>query len=56
MPGRMSGRMLRSLAHVEKYDVLSHLELSVCPSTHLGRTGLDQSFFVFWIQTVLLRF
>ena len=28
-------------------DVLLHLELSVRPSTHLGRTGLDQIVCVF---------
>jgi len=28
-------------AHIEKNDFLLHLELSVCPSTHLGWTGLD---------------
>ena len=48
MPGRMPGRMPRSLAHVEKNDVLLHLELSVCPSTHLGWTGLD------WIHVARL--
>ena len=25
-----------------RMDVLLHIELSVCPSAHLGRTGLDR--------------
>ena len=39
MPRRMLEHMLGRI--LKKDDFLLHLELSVCPSTHLGWTGLD---------------